>query len=214
MDDAPEPLPERRQELELYRRLVAEDPTAPADLASGYFDHLVHWLIEHNSRSIHRDLYSQAADDAITALIKNPLSYKPSRKRLAIYLRISAQRHLQDILPQQNPHRRGRQKMNFVEFSQNAGQYTGRDNAKSRGLERRSQNEVLAAIREGLPERDLQALDLMLKGKRGTEVFVLAMGLSHLPKSDQSREVRRVKDKLSKRLKKELSRKPGECFDG
>src|SRR4051794_30161977 len=81
----------------LYERLLADDPTAQSDLAAAYLDSLTNWLIEHNRR-LHPNDCATAAEDAILALIKNPTTYNPKRQTLEVYLRMSAQRDLQNLL--------------------------------------------------------------------------------------------------------------------
>ena len=63
----------------LYERLLAEDPTAPSDLAVTYLDRLTTWLIARNP-GVHPNDCATAAGDALLALIKNPRTYKPERQ--------------------------------------------------------------------------------------------------------------------------------------
>ena len=97
MSGPPDPLPSSDQALLLHRRLVEAAPTASADLAAAYLDHLIDWLASHNRR-IAPELCATAAGDAILALIKNPKSYDPSRQSLSAYLHLSAQGDLLNLL--------------------------------------------------------------------------------------------------------------------
>ena len=58
-------------------------------------------------------------------------------------------------------------------------------------------------MREGLSDAESRALDLLLDGERKTAVFAEALGIGHLPMKDQRAEVKRVKDKLKKRIERE-----------
>jgi hypothetical protein len=61
---------------------------------------------------------------------------------------------------------------------------------------------ILAFVREGLTEAELQALDLILEGERKTAVFAQVLRLNHLAKDLQEAEVKKVKDKLKSRIKR------------
>jgi hypothetical protein len=71
----------------LHERLLAWNPTAPADLALAYLDRLAEWLMRVNPM-IHPNDCSSAAEDAILKLIKNPGSYDPGKQTLEAYLRM------------------------------------------------------------------------------------------------------------------------------
>ena len=79
----------------LYERLLAGDPTAPADLARDYLDGLVAWLSRFSPGTDPRDR-QRAAEDAILALLREPDRYRPDRQRLNVYLRVSAAGDLKD----------------------------------------------------------------------------------------------------------------------
>ncbi len=64
---------------------------------------------------------------------------------------------------------------------------------------------MIAPVREGLSDAESKALELLLDGERKTAVFAEALGIGHLPTTDQRAEVKRVKDKLKKRIQRETS---------
>src|SRR6266446_216030 len=89
----------QEEELALYRRLLDGDVTASADLAKGFLEPLIAWLVGRNSSKVPKDLCVEAAEDAVIALVKSPASFKPARRmRLFAYLRMSAQGDLRNIL--------------------------------------------------------------------------------------------------------------------
>jgi hypothetical protein len=61
---------------------------------------------------------------------------------------------------------------------------------------------VLGAVREGLTEPDQRCFDLMRDGEKHTAVFAAAAGFSDLPPDEQAREVKRVKDRIKKRIQR------------
>jgi len=198
------------EERSLHRRLVERDVTAPTDLARLFLDHLISWLVEKNSSGVPEELCVEAAEDALIALMKSPASFDPTRgKRLAAYLRMSAQGDLRNILRREGRHG-NHVRLEDVELSPEAGKYLAVHDDPLRSLERQEESAkatrtVVAPVREGLSDAESRALDLMLQGERKTALYAGALGIGHLPTRDQRAEVKRVKDKLKKRIKRETS---------
>src|SRR5437879_3700813 len=110
--------------LSIHRCLGERDPTAPNDLAVVFLEPLSNWLAARN-RTIPSDWISEAAEDAILALIRDPDSYRPERGTLEAYLRMSAQNDLRNLLRRERKHRAGRTPIDRVEHSDDAGKYFG-----------------------------------------------------------------------------------------
>src|SRR5262249_28260279 len=94
-----------------------------------------------------------------------------------------------------------------VELSRDGGKYLAVKEDPSLSLERQEESThatrtVVAPARDGLRDGESRALDLILQGERKTAVFAEALGITHLPTSVQRTEVKRVKDKLKKRLER------------
>jgi hypothetical protein len=62
---------------------------------------------------------------------------------------------------------------------------------------------IVAPARHGLSEAEARALDLLIDGQRKTALFAEALGISDLPEAEQKIQVKRVKDKLKIRLKRQ-----------
>ncbi len=198
------------EERSLHKRLVDQEPTAPTDLVRLFLDHLIAWLVKTNRSSIPDDLCVEAAEDALIALAKSPASFNPARgKRLAAYLRMSAQGDLRNILRREGRHLANHIRLEDAELSPKAGKYLAVRDDPLRSLERQEETTeartVMAPVREGLSEAESRALELVLQGERKTAVFAEALGLTHLPVDFQRTEVKRVKDKLKKRIERETS---------
>jgi RNA polymerase sigma factor (sigma-70 family) len=194
------------EELGLHRRLLEGDPTATADLAAAFLDPLVAWLTKKNRAKVAEDLCNEAAEDALIALMKSPTSYSPARMGLWSYLRMSAQGDLQNILRRESRRRRNETTLGAVELSPQAGKYLGREDDPALRLkiqeETATANQAVTPLLDGLTEGEARALDLILQGERKTAVFAQALGIGHLPKEEQKTQVKRVKDKLQKRLQR------------
>jgi RNA polymerase sigma factor (sigma-70 family) len=196
--------------LELHRRLVADDPTAPSDLAVTFLDYLGRRLIRFHP-SVEESLCWEAAEDAIIALVKNPTTYDPARGTLDAYLRMSAQRDLANSL--RSARRRSRHESGWgaVELSPRAGKYLQDRDADPATIvdvqeaiaERLAgERRVLELVQDGLTPEERTVLRLMNIKERKTERFAAALGITHLSPAQQQAEVKRVKDKLTKRMQR------------
>src|SRR5262249_45114869 len=67
---------------------------------------------------------------------------------------------------------------------------------------------LLAAADAAFSPRERAVVELMLDGERRTPVYARLLELEHLSIADQAREVKRVKDRLDKRLRRLAPRVP------
>jgi DNA-directed RNA polymerase specialized sigma subunit len=212
MADSPRSLPTREEELILHRRLVDGDHVAPADLATTYLVPLIASLVKSNSRRVPREFIEEAAHVALMCLAKSPEKFDASQNRAALplfaHLRRVAQRDVQNILRREKRHWRRRVSMEAVELPEFAGKYLGRNDDPSEPLQLREEAEkadgqILRFVREGLNDGERQVLELMLQGERKTAAFARVLGIEQLSKEEQKAKVKRVKDKLKKRIERE-----------
>src|SRR5258708_39900453 len=100
----PDHPPSEAEAIVLYARLLAQDPTAPADIALAFLHPLASWLpIVYPDLDEH--LYQTAAEDALLTLIKQPTAYRPERQTLNVYLRLSARGDLLNLQRTERRHR-------------------------------------------------------------------------------------------------------------
>lgn len=194
----------------LHARLLAADPTAPADLAVAYLESLEDWLSRHNPRA-DPDACATAAEDAILALIKNPASYRPERQALEVYLRLSSAGDLKNLLRAEQRHSRRRADLHAVELSPVAGKYLQDVEADpARVMERREIEErwaraeppIPATVQDRLTPEEAAVMRLMRQHERRTAIYAAVLGLTDRPAAEQRRAVKRVKDRLTKRLER------------
>jgi DNA-directed RNA polymerase specialized sigma24 family protein len=195
------------------RLLDPDDPTAPSDFIAAYLDELGGWLIRQFPRA-DEHLCWQAAEDTLLDLAKQPTNYQPNRLPLRSYLRLSAKRDLLNLLDSQARRDRHHDSMKNVELSPRLRNYlqdaegdpaelleAGPDPAALALAER-----ALAQILEGLTAGERAALELQLAGERATSAYAQALGIIGLSQAEQEREVKRVKDKLKKRIERARGR--------
>lgn len=202
--------PSQDEALLLYERLQRADPLAPSDVASAYLEPLARWVARMNPRSDPSDC-DTAAEDAILSLLKHPESYDPGRMPLETYLHMAAKRDLQNARRSESRHAARRADWGTVELSRAVGKYmmdAEADPARILELQDmvsdiiRKRPRLPAAALAGLTAAEVRALGLVQCGERRTELFAVALEITHLPPERQQAEVKRVKDRLKLRLKR------------
>ena len=185
----------------LHARLLRDDPTATHELLAHYLDPLADWLERQNPRLGDPHHYTTAAIEALLALLKNPRSYDPARRSLWGYLRMSAQGDLLNLLRSERRHGSRRAPLEAVELSPLAGnsEWAGLDDPAQLADDDESAA-TPAPVVAGLTPQEERVLALMHAGERKTIAYALALGMAELPADERRRAVKRVKDRLQKRL--------------
>jgi hypothetical protein len=194
----------------LHRRLVSGDPTATADVAESYIDFLIAHLRKANRR-VADEFLREAAGEALVSLFKNPIAFDPSRNKaecpLYSYLRMAAQRDLENRLRKESRHLKGGKNLKRVALSQVDGKHLSRDQDPGLRLEineevAKAEHGILAEVEQGLDDSEKRVLSLMLAQERKTSVYAEALEISHLSKEEQKLRVKNVKGMLKKRLQR------------
>jgi RNA polymerase sigma-70 factor (ECF subfamily) len=187
--------------LTLYRRLLERDPVAPADFAAAFLKPLIAWLQSTNS-GVDPMACAEAADEAIICFLNNVSGYDPQRLGVEAFLRMAAQRDLQNLLRKERRHHHHRHDWNVVEHASEYGKYLGMDDDPSLRLqieEARQRQAPPDEVWQKLTEAERRCWEQMQQGERSHSVFAIILGVTHLPEDEQRREVKRVKDRLKKR---------------
>jgi hypothetical protein len=206
----------------LHARLVRGDPTAPPDLESLVFATLVRQLRKRAGRRVRGfgstvgdDLLMEAAEEAFISYAKRPDQYDPAKARggLLPYLLMSAEHDLLNALPRAERHRsvtplsrvelraEGRNtELRLVGIGTAGYQENPEEMMEARALaeEWSAQLAVQEALLETTAERSV--LRHMIAGERSTAAYAAVLGITHLDPKRQQLEVKRVKDKIKKRL--------------
>jgi hypothetical protein len=213
----------------LHVRLLQDDPTAPGELAqlvlfgplAGRFlqglRRRVGPLFRSMGSTVRDDALHDAAVTACVSYMKRPAQYDPARAPggLLQYLIMAAHRDLLNArsriqrqgeaeplsLVELRAQRRNTQ-LRLVQVA-GAGQEGNPEetlDAQQRTAELRAQLAAQEALMATEAER--MVLRLMAAGERDTPVFAQALGIGALPPEVQQREVKRVKDKIKKRLER------------
>lgn len=184
--------------LAIYRRIVAGDPVAPSQFAELYLDCLVEQLRRTNP-DCDEHARQTAAEDAILSVIRDPSVYDPTRKQLGSYLRMAAEADLKNIRSAEHRHHVSRTEVDCVELAVSGRNesMTGEDDDLPS-----FDDPDLAAVVAGFTEHEKRILELMRAGERSTAKSAAALGIEHWPPDEQAREVKRVKERIFKRLRR------------
>lgn len=204
------PSPADAEGMRLYQALDSSAPTTTTDFACAYLPHLTEWL-QATNRHVSADLCEEAAVETMYSLLDDPTRFDPSRgKSLLGFLRLSARRDLLNLLRREHRHQHDGLDGNAVELTSSAGKYTGRVKGPLQLLceqeDEEERQRLLEKVRAISNEMEQMVLDLMLDGVRENEVYARVMAITHLPFKEQRKHVKRVKDRINKRVERERLR--------
>lgn len=192
----------------LHARLLSRDPTAERDVAFTYMDRITDWLIARNPQ-VHPHECSTAAEVAILSYLKRPEIYDPEQQTLEVFLRISAADDLKNLLKSERRHSESRADSELVELPRVVEKHARDEEAdpahilaEKEEAEARLRSLVPPWLAVGLTDGEIRVLALMHVGERSTRAYAVALGLLHLPFKEQQKDVKRVKDRLKKRMER------------
>jgi RNA polymerase sigma-70 factor (ECF subfamily) len=151
-------------------------------------------------------LRQTAVHEALLDYVQHPQRYDPAQTDLGAYLRMAARRDLLNLRQREARHRRRREPWSVVEDEDNGGNLSGREEEPPAALLRREEAEgreaLFQAVAEGCSPQEKRVLDLMRAGERRTSAYADAVDAGGQPSEEQERVVKRVKDRLKKRIER------------
>lgn len=194
-------------QLDIHERIAARHRTAFAELCERVLDSLLSALRVTFASFAEDSLLESALHDALLDYAKHPDSYDPSRGALLPYLRMKARDDVRNELAKRRRRLRrieafddrsvdlidpdGYIEQEYFDLGDWIAEYTDLT------LEM-----VVAGLREELDETEMSAFMLMLDGVRETEQYASLLGAEHLDVETQRREVKRLKDRIKKRVER------------
>jgi glycerol-3-phosphate cytidylyltransferase-like family protein len=201
-------VPDEKELLAIYRRLISDEPDAPVDLVELCLDPLIRVLQLRYPTLPDPDWASDIATDTLLSFAQDPYRYIPERGHLWSYLILDASRNLQNLIQKEERRRRRLISLNSVDLVS----LDRNINVEEEVLERLvptffagqyDVNQIYEQLRREITDpRDWQVLRLLSTGERRTQVFAEVLGIAHLPADEQRKQVKRVKDRLRIRLKR------------
>ncbi|HAY22661.1 MAG TPA: hypothetical protein DCY27_10955 [Desulfobacterales bacterium] len=193
-------MPMDKWQHEIHKRLLAEDVTAPAELAEFLLESLLQRLTQKYPKLSDPDLLHDAVTDALMSYIKHPAQFDPTRRTLIGFLCMAAEGDLRNALSKEKRRRQKEFSLEAVELGAAAGNSEVEAKNSETKLEREKLRQALPRIFED--PTDLAMVELIISGERTTAAFVEVLQLRHLTLEQQRREVKRHKDRLKKRLER------------
>jgi hypothetical protein len=190
--------PEPEAVAALYQRVRAGDRLAQFKLLAAVLDPLAsHLRLWRRDADEHTCL--TAAEDAVLSLIRNPAIYDPAKRGLIGFLCMAAEGDLLNALKKEQKHNNNRENYDCVELPANGGNSVAEEFAD----DRLSFDDLdIAAEIASFTATECEVLRLMREGEKRTSAFAIVLGIEHLPVEDQTREVKRAKDRIIKRLQR------------
>ncbi|HEX2914055.1 MAG TPA: hypothetical protein VH186_24845 [Chloroflexia bacterium] len=204
--------PEPQRGLAFHQRLLENDPVVTVEIAETYLPLLLKHL-QRKYPKVDQDLLSDAATEAYFNYTNNPQSFKPELNtgNLLEYLKMSANGDVKNALARLKREQRQYIPPDEVELSLVAGninieeEIIGREEVTSRLIEFKQR---LSGEFELITDNELdrKLLALMELKERRTAEYARLLGIEHLSLSEQQKIVKRHKDRLNLRRKRQQQR--------
>jgi DNA-directed RNA polymerase specialized sigma24 family protein len=176
------------------RLLDPADRLAPNEAAACFLPVLQARLSACHPRAAD-DLITTAADDALVDFLHHPEKFDPARSSLLGYLGMIAECDLKNARRAEGRHHPDPRIS--VELDDLAG-----NDSSDEEVSRFEDFPDLVAVRDDLPPEERAFLDLMRQGEHCTEALAAVLGSGHLPPEEQRTLVKRVRDRIIKRLQR------------
>jgi len=191
-------------ELEsLHRRILESDTTAQSELAELIFNELVGIVRNKFPRQEHYEIVVDGCTDAFLNYVERPSQYNPEKGlSLVSYLVMSAKGDVLNYfqrLKRQHSRELQAENVELIPFTRNNNVSVMLDTVLI-------ESEVDTVIKElclSLQERE--CLNLMIAGIRNATEFSKVLGIEHLDSGAVRREVKRMKDRIKKRIERHRS---------
>jgi RNA polymerase sigma factor (sigma-70 family) len=204
--------PSRHWQLQKHQQILNDDsPTAFAQLSEMALPHLISFL-KKEFRQVEPHLRETAVIDCLLTYHAAPEKYDPEKLTLFAYLRMAARHDLLNAINHSN--RQGRPLLDIEEPGIQE-QLVKADEAdldpiyweESLGIDTAAAREaLLQSFEQDLNSTDRQLFILMLNGVRETEPYAEILQAADLPIAEQRRDVKRAKDRLTKKLSRFVKR--------
>ena len=197
------------QVRDLHARLVGGDRVASGELAEILLPELAARLGRQWPGLAGTDAVHDAAVDVLVAYLREPERYDPSRSNLVSWLQMQAHGDVTNDYrsPRRSFHQRRvalmRQGVEGEDFARNL-RLVRSDNYPS-DVERERLDQALSTLDD---DRDRRLLALLLDGDSSTAAAAEVLGIGHLPVDEQQAEVKRNKDRVKAKVKRQLGGRP------
>lgn len=190
-------------EYSIHQRLLRKDPIAPSELVENYIESLVLRLGRRFPNLDDPHFVHDAVEDALLNYAQHPKRFNPEKGKLNSYLFMSARGDLQNKLKSEGRRRQREVHVENVELHpdlRNISLEESQNIELPLGL---SMVEIKSQIEQIITnQKDRKLLELILDGERKTKYYAEVLDITHLNLNEQRRQVKRAKDRLTKRLQR------------
>lgn len=183
--------PTEEEEQQLVAELRTGTPTGKEAIAARYLLLLMHCLEGAFPRE-NADLRDEAAGRAILDFLSAPDRFDPAQLRLGAYLRMAARCDLRNLLAHERRARRGIPLNSVAEPAERRND--------QRDDELTWDDPRLVAEKASFDSTEQIAFELLCDGIHKTPACARRLGLAHLSAEEQAAEVKRMKDRVKRRL--------------
>jgi hypothetical protein len=189
-----------------HERILRQDATAFAELCETALPHLVAFL-QQKFPGADPHLHENTAIDCLLAYHANPTQYDPARLPLFAYLRMATRYDMLTAVKQTHRQQQRTISLDDPAIESQLAQMLEPDDEQLLDewlaeYTNESVAAILAGVDELLEEQEKQILFLMLEGERRTERYATLMGLADADVPTQQHEVKKVKDRINKKLRR------------
>lgn len=183
------------EERELLNQLGTGTPVAREAVAVRYLPLLTRFLASRFART-DPDVREGAAHEVLVAFLNGTSGFDPTKGRLGAFLCRAARCDLLNLIERERKHREANRLHSVAEPAARGNS----DHDRERFADHPRLSAEIAAF--GPEER--AGLDLLLDDTRDTATCAARLGYGHLPAREQTAVVKRVKDRVKKRLARAL----------
>jgi len=194
-------------EYSIHQRLLKKDPIAPSELVENYIESLVLKLGRRFPNLGDPHFVHDAAADALLNYAQHPERFNPEKGKLFPYLLMSARGDLINRLKSEGRRRQREVHIENVELQPDLRNISSEQSENIELPPGLSMVDIESQIEQIINNQtDRTLLELILDGERRTECYAEVLGITNLNMKEQRRQVKRAKDRLTKRLQR-LGRK-------
>jgi hypothetical protein len=189
------------KEHSFHQRLLAQDdPTAFAELAEWLYVPLVQATRMRAGAGADPALVEEAVGQALLDYNEAPERYDPTRATLQSYLTMVAYRDYQNARAKESRRTSHQVSMADQLISEQGGMA---DQSIEAFLAHTHTEELWKAVEAAFPDPvERQIVELLIDRVRAPEPYAQLLGISDLPDSERQRQIKRVKDRITKRLRR------------
>ncbi len=194
------------EEFAFHQQLLGrDDPTTPARCADRLYPTVVHHTLArawrtYGTQAVDPALVEEAVGKALLDYFERPQRYDPNLASLESYLSMAAFGDFKNESAKER--RRMRHQVSLADAKFREQDVADEQQNPEQMVERAmTAHQVGLEIACSFPNpMDRQIIALLRDGVRATAAYAHVLGLGHLPPDAQAREVKRVKDRLTKRF--------------